>query len=71
MMKKCLFFFLALVITITIALVSESTVVDRLNDQTASNYIPEDKEENGVPQEDIALDHMDTRKGNSKEHDNR
>lgn len=70
-MRKCLFFFLALVVTITIALVSESTFVDRLNDQTASNYIQEDKEGNEVPQEDIALDHLDTRKGNSKEDDNR
>ena len=58
-MKRCLFFFLALVVAISLALLTESPVVDDLQDQTASNYIKDDMQSPEVPEEGTAVDLAD------------
>lgn len=55
-MKKCLFFFLALVMAIVLATMTETTVVDDVQDQTVSNYTREVQESPEISPEWTALE---------------
>lgn len=59
-MKKCLFFFLALVLAIALETMIGSAVVDDVQAQTVSNYIKEEREVQDITPEWSPLELKET-----------